>query len=321
MIPLTPRRALLAAATLIPAAAWAQATYPARTVKIVVPFPAGSAPDILGRIIARALQDRFGQPFVIENRAGALGTIGATEVARSRPDGYTLLITTNTTQAANVALVRNLAYDPVRDFAPVIRVVTGPMLLLARPDFPVSDLAGLAAHARSQPQGLSGGFGSAASRVSMAKLQRAMGLNIVPVPYSGIPPAVNDLVGGHIALTFADMPVAVPMVRSGQLRALGVTSPRRVAAMPGIPAIAETFPGFEVLGWIGVVAPAGIPPQALDALTGSLESILGEPGMRARLEAMHVEVAPLGPEAFRTYIGDEIARWLRDAAEAGIEPQ
>lgn len=320
MIPPIPRRAALAAA-LLPVAARAQPAYPARAVKLVVPYPAGSGPDIFGRVVARALQDGLGGSFVVENRAGALGMIGTTEVARSRPDGYTLLITTNTTQAANVALVRNLAYDPVRDFVPVNRVATAPMMLLARPDFPATDLAGLAAHARSRPEGLSGGYGSAASRVSMAKLGRALGVNLVPVPYPGIPPAVNDLVGGHIALTFADLPVAVPMVRSGQLKGLGVTSPRRIAAEPAIPAIAESFPGFEVLGWVGLVAPAGIPAPALAALSGTLDRALREPEMRARLEAMHYEVAPLGPDAFRAYIGEEIARWTRDAAEAGIEPQ
>lgn len=320
-MPALPRRMLLSAAGA--ALAWpamAQ-TYPARPVRIIVAYSAGSGPDQIARLLARALQDALGQPFIVENRPGALGIVGTGEVARSSPDGYTLLLTTNTAQAANVALVKDLPYDPVRDFAPIALLVTAPLMLMVRPDFPVADVKGLAAYAKSRNDGLSAGYGSAASQVSSAKLQRAIGIELVSVPYSAIPLAINDVLGGHVDLAFADMPVAVPQLRSGRLKALGITSHDRVASVPDVPALNETFPGFQVAGWQGLVAPAGTPEAVVTRLSGVLLSLLQQPEMLQRLDGMYQQVQALGPGPFGDFIKAEIGRWSKDVKEAGIEPQ
>ena len=321
------RHALLRRAFLLAAAsagAWparAQPAYPVRTVRLLVPYPAGSGPDQLARLFARPLQEALGQPFIVENRPGALGVVGTSEVARSKPDGYTLLMTTNTTQAADVALVKNLPYDPVRDFAPVALAVTASMILLVRPDMPVTDVAGFVAFAKAKPDGVPGGYGSAASQVSLAKLQRLSGVDVLPIPYPGIPPAVNDLMGGHIALTFADLPVALPLVHSGKLRALGVTADTRLATEPAIPALGQAYPGLEVTGWVGVVAPAGTPDGVVAKLSAALLKILADPDMQQRLTGMGYQITPLPPAAFGDFIKAQIVTWSKDAREAGIEPQ
>lgn len=295
--------------------------YPSRPVKIMVPYPAGSGPDSMARALAQQMQKLWGQSVVVDNRAGALGLIGTTEVARAAPDGYTLLLTTNTTQAANVALVRNLQYDPVKDFAPIARLAVGPMLLLVRADAPYATLADLVRAGQAPGPGLAVGYGSAASQVSAAKVAAAGKLNVVNVPYKGIPPAVTDLLGGQIAFTFADMAVALPLVRSGRARALGVTSIHRLPNEPQIPAIAETWPGFEIIGWIGLVAPAGTPQAALEKLDDVVQRALAQPEFVERLQSMHFLVAPQGPKPFADYIVTEIARWKQDAAAAGLQPE
>lgn len=316
------RRSLFFAAASV--AAWparAQPAYPIRPVHLLVPYPAGSGPDQLARLLARPLQDAFGQPFIVENRPGALGVVGTSEVARSRPDGYTLLMTTNTTQAANVALVKDLPYDPVRDFAPVALTVSAPMILLVRPDTPATDVKSYMAYLKTQPDGLAGAYGSAASQVSLAKLQRLSGVDLVAVPYSGIPPAVNDLMGGHVALTFADLAVALPLVHSGKLRALGVTADAPLSTEPTIPALGQAYPGFEVTGWLGVVAPARTPDAVVAQLSAALQKILAEPDMQQRLIGMNYQVQPLGPAPFGEFIKAQIVKWSKDAQEAGIQPQ
>ncbi len=315
------RRLLLAGAgAAVARPAWAQ-SYPTRPVRIVVAYSAGSGPDQIARLLARALQEVLGRSFIVENRPGALGILGTGEVARSKPDGYTLLLTTNTGQAANVALVKDLPYDPIHDFAPIALLVTAPLMLMVRPDFPATDVKGLAAYAKSHDGGLSAGYGSAASQVSTAKLQRGLGIDLVTVPYSAIPLAINDVLGGHLDLAFADMPVAVPQLRAGRLKALGVTSHDRVASVPDVPALSETFPGFQVAGWQGMVAPAGTPEAVVNRLSDVLLQLLRQPDMLQRLDGMFQQVQPLGPGPFGDFIKAEVARWSKDVADAGIEKQ
>lgn len=295
--------------------------YPNRPVKLVVPYPAGSGPDQLARVLAQVLQSSLGGSVVVDNKAGALGVIGTAEVARSKADGYTLLLTTNTTQAANVALVKNLAYDPVKDFAPVARVTVTPMVLLVNANLPARDLASFVALAKSKPDGFSGGYGSAASLVSMAKLKARGGFGVIDVPYKGIPLAVNDLLGGQIAFTFADLPVGMPQIQGGKLRGIAVTSQKRAANAPDLPAIAELYPGFEVIGWQGVVAPAGTPPEIVKKLADAIAAGVAKPEVHDKLVAMHHGVNVLGPEPFAAFIDSEIRKWTRDAKEAGLEAQ
>ncbi|HTF16211.1 MAG TPA: tripartite tricarboxylate transporter substrate binding protein, partial [Burkholderiales bacterium] len=258
---------LICAIALAGAAAAASAQdYPSHPVKLVVPFPAGAGPDTVARILSQQLHESLGQPFVVENRSGALGALGAAEVARSAPDGYTILITTNTTQAANVALFKKLQYDPAKDFAPIIRLITTSMMLMVRSDFPARNLREFVAHARSAPGGLTAGYGSAGTQVSIAKLKSLGKFSTVDVPYKGVPLAVADTLSGQVSFTFADFAVGLAQIKGGKMKSLGVTSLARTPLAPDIPAIAEELPGFETILWYGLVAPAGTPRNVVNRL-------------------------------------------------------
>ncbi|HEU0081257.1 MAG TPA: tripartite tricarboxylate transporter substrate-binding protein [Bradyrhizobium sp.] len=302
----------------IPQAAAAADDYPKRQIRIVVPFPAGAGPDQVARMLGQHLQDAFGQTVVIENRAGALGSIGAQEVARSSPDGYTLLMGTNTTQAANVAMLKNLPYDPVRDFAPIIRTITTAMVLVVKPDFPAHDLTRFMEYARAHPD-ITAGYGSGASQISIGQLQSRGGLSVIAASYRGVPQAVTDVLAGAIELTFADFSLAIPQMQAGTLRGIGVTSPKRNELTPALPALAEAMPGFEATIWYGLLAPANTPRAVIDKLHAESARFLSMPATREKLASVGVIVSPLGPAEFGDFIRSEITRWTADAKAAGIE--
>jgi tripartite-type tricarboxylate transporter receptor subunit TctC len=294
--------------------------YPQRPVKIIVPFPAGAGPDQVARLLGQHLQEAFGQTVVIENRAGALGSIGAQEVARSAPDGYTLLMGTNTTQASNVAMLKNLAYDPARDFAPIIRTITTAMVLLVKPDFPAKNLAQFMDYARAHPN-MTAGYGSGASQISIGQLQSRGGLSLISASYRGVPQAVTDVMGGAINLAFADFSIALPQLKGGTLRGIGVTSPQRNELIPDLPALAEAMPGFEATIWYGLLAPAGTPEPVINKLYLESEKFLTLPVTREKLASVGVIVSPMRPDEFGAFIRSEIVRWTADTRAAGIEPQ
>src|SRR3954449_8455608 len=227
-------------------------SYPSKPVKLVVPFPAGSATDQVARLIGAQLQEALRQPFIVENKAGAQGGIAAAEVARTAPDGYTLMVTTNTPQAANVSLFKKLNYDPVKDFAPIIRIGTTSFMLMVKPEFPPKNLKDFLAYARSKP-GLSAGYGSAGSQVSLAMLKAMGKLDVVEVPYKGIPQAITDTMGGSLAFTFVDLGNALGQAKGGKLRGLGVTSQKRTSLASDVPAVAEALPGYELIAWFALV--------------------------------------------------------------------
>jgi tripartite-type tricarboxylate transporter receptor subunit TctC len=292
--------------------------YPKRQIKIIVPFPAGAGPDQVARMLGQSLQDAFGQTVVIENRAGALGSIGAQEVARSAPDGYTLLMGTNTTQAANVAMLKNLPYDPAKDFAPIIRAVTTAMVLMVKPDFPATDLAQFLDYARAHPN-MTAGYGSGASQISIGQLQTRGGLSVIAASYRGVPQAVTDVLAGVVDLAFADFSLAIPQMQGGTLRGIGVTSPERNELTPGLPALAEAVPGFEATIWYGLLAPAGTPEPIINKLYAESARFLSLPATKAKLANVGVIVSPMSPVEFNTFIRSEIIRWTADAKAAGIE--
>jgi tripartite-type tricarboxylate transporter receptor subunit TctC len=318
-------RAILLAGLLLtglaaPQSAAAADDYPQRPVKIIVPFPAGAGPDQVARLLGQHLQEAFGQTVVIENRAGALGSIGAQEVARSAPDGYTLLMGTNTTQASNVAMLKNLAYDPARDFAPIIRTITTAMVLLVKPDFPAKNLAQFMDYARAHPN-MTAGYGSGASQISIGQLQSRGGLSLISASYRGVPQAVTDVMGGAINLAFADFSIALPQLKGGTLRGIGVTSPQRNELIPDLPALAEAMPGFEATIWYGLLAPAGTPEPVINKLYLESEKFLTLPATREKLASVGVIVSPMRPDEFGAFIRSEIVRWTADTRAAGIEPQ
>jgi len=295
--------------------------YPTRPVRLVVPFPAGSATDQIARLAGAELQQALGQPFVVENKAGAQGAIAAAEVAKAAPDGYTLMLTTNTPQAANVSLFKKLTYDPVKDFTPITRYGTTSFMLMVRPDSPAKDLKGFIAHARSQPGKLSGGYGSSGSQVSLAMLKQLGKLDIVEVPYKGIPQTITDTMGGSLELTFVDMANAQAQVKGGKLRGLGVTSGKRSALAPDLPAIAEELPGYEIIAWFALVGPAKLPEPIVQRLHEANMKALAKPEVKDKFALVGTDVAPMNPAELGRFIQSEVAHWAKLVKLAGIEPE
>ena len=319
MIPVQ-NRLLAAVLSLVAGLACAQ-SYPNHAVKLVVPYGPGSSPDSVGRIVAQQMQEALRQPVVVANIAGALANVGTAEVARAAPDGYTILVTTNTPHAANVALFKSLPFDPVRDFAPIVRLITTSMVLLVRSDFPASTLPEFIAHAKAKPGGLTAGYGSAATIVSIAKLRSAAGFKTLDVPYKGVPLAITDVLGGQIDFTLGDLAVSMPQINGGKMKGLAVTSPRRTPLAPDLPAIAETFPGFETRIWYGLVAPANTPKAIVAKLHDVVSASLARPEVRDRLAGLGLEPAPMPPDEFAAFIKQEIDKWTREVREAGIQPE
>jgi tripartite-type tricarboxylate transporter receptor subunit TctC len=301
-----------------PQAVAAADDYPNRQIKIIVPFPAGAGPDQVARMLGQYLQDALGQTVLIENRAGALGSIGAQEVARSAPDGYTLLMGTNTTQAANVAMLKSLPYDPARDFAPIIRTITTAMVLVVKPEFPARDLAQFMDYAKTH-KNMTAGYGSGASQISIGQLQSRGGMSVIAASYRGIPQAITDVMGGAIDLAFADFSLAIPQMQGGTLRGIGVTSPKRNELTPNLPALADAMPGFEATIWYGLLAPAGTPEPVINKLYAASNKFLSMPATREKLASVGVIVSTMPPDEFGKFIRSEIVRWTADAKAAGIE--
>jgi len=310
----------LLAALAFSAAALAQA-YPAKPVKLLVPFPAGSATDQVARLAGAELQAALGQPFVVENKPGAQGAIAAAEVAKAAPDGYTLLVTTNTPQAANVSLFKKLAYDPVKDFTPITRYGTIGFMLMVRPDFPAKSLKEFLAHVRGQPGKLSAGYGSSGSHVSLAMLKSMGKLDVLEVPYKGIPQTITDTMGGSLQFTFVDMANALAQAKGGKLRGLAVTSGKRSALAPDLPAIGEELPGYEIIAWFALVGPAKLPEPVVQRLHEANAKALAKPEIREKFAAVGTDVAPLSPAELGKFIQSEIAHWAKLVKLAGIQPE
>src|SRR6478735_8640696 len=269
--------------------------YPNKPIKLIVPFPGGSATDHLARLTGNELQQALGQPVIVENKPGAQGGIAAAEVAKAAPDGYTLMVTTNTPQAANVSLFKKLNYDPVKDFTPITRYGTTSFMLMVRPDFPARTLKEFLSHARSQPGKLSAGYGSAGSQVSVAMLKALGKLDIVEVPYKGIPQTITDTMGGSLQLTFVDMANALAQQKGGKLRGLAVTNGKRSALAPDLPAIAEELPGYEVIAWFALMAPAKLPEAIVQRLHEVNMKALAKPEVKEKFALVGTDVAPMNP--------------------------
>ena len=314
------RWAVTATLVLLSGSLFAQ-PYPTRPVKLIVPFPAGSATDQVARITGSELQAALGQPFIIENKAGAQGAIAAVEVAKSAPDGYTLMVTTNTPHAANPSLFKKLNYDPVKDFSAITRLGTTSFMLMVRPDFAAKDLKQFIAQVRSQPGKLSAGYGSAGSQISLAMLKSLGKLDVVEVPYKGIPQAITDTMGGSLAFTFVDLGNALAQSKGGKLRGLAVTAAKRTPLAPQLPAIAEELPGYEVIAWFGLVAPAKLPQPIVERLNDATTKALAKPEVKEKFGTIGTDVAPLNPAEFSAFIEREVAAWAKLVKLAGIQPE
>jgi tripartite-type tricarboxylate transporter receptor subunit TctC len=315
---------LAAGAAALPAAARiARAqTYPARPVKIISGYPPGGVVDTYARLIGAALSDRLGQQFVVENRPGAGGTIAAEEVAKSPPDGYTLLLTTSA-DAWNATLYDNLNFDVVRDFAPVATISRGPGVLVVNPSVPAQSVPELIAAAKSNPGKItvaSAGVGSAP--YMYWELFRSMtGVDMVHVPYHGGGPAIADLLGGQVQVYFGTFAAAIQYVRAGKLRALAVTSAKRAPVLPDVPALAEFLPGYDASIYVGVAAPRGTPVEIIDTLNQAINLALADPKVTQRIADLGDTPLSLSTAGFTALVADETEKWRKVIRAANIKAE
>jgi tripartite-type tricarboxylate transporter receptor subunit TctC len=285
--------------------------FPTKTVRIVVPFAAGGATDIITRILAQKLTEIWGQSVVVENRGGAAGNIGGAEVAKSAPDGYTLLMTSGSVVTANQHIYKNMGFDPRADLLPITMVASGPQVIVVNPSLPVKTLKELIELAKAKPGVLNYGHAGIGSQTHLAaeNFLSATGLDIKNIPYKGEGPAITDLVAGQLNLATPNMAAAIGFINGGKLRALAVTGKERSPALPDVPTVAETVPGFENTGWFGLMAPARTPQAVIDRIHRDTAKALDTTDIRARFFVQGMFPAPLTPKAFATRIQNETARW------------
>lgn len=306
----------------MPAGAALAQAYPAKPVRMVVPFPAGGATDIVGRLIAQKLSEAWGQQVIVDNRGGAGGTLGSDIAAKSAPDGHTILVATSSTHAIAPSLYAKLPYDPVRDFAPVTLLASATILLAVHPSVPAKNVRELITLGKKQPQALS--FASSGnggiSHLVGEHFKSMSGIQMLHVPYKGDTPALVDLASGQVSLMFGTAVSFLPYVKSGRLNALAVTNPRRSPIVPAVPTVAESgLPGFEALQWFGIFAPAGTSREIVARLNGEIVKILRLPDVRDRLSGLGADVVGNTPEQFAAFQKADTAKWARVVKESGAK--
>ena len=315
-------RALGLLALLVPLLALAQA-YPSKPVRVIVQFPPGGTPDTYGRVMSAELSKLWNQPVVVENRLGAGGTIGTDYVAKSPADGYTLLFAADAPLTITQLLTR-LPYDTVRDFTPIVNVTTGPFVLMAHPSFPPNNLREFIELAKSQPGKIayaSSGLGTQ-QHLSMETVRMAMGLELVHVPYKGFGAALADVLANQVPLVFAHTTASVGLLKSGKVKALGITSLNRSRAFPDVPSFAESgLPGFDIQAWFGFVGPAGMPAEIVRKINADAVAVVRRPDILERMDRDGLDPVGNTPEAFAAQIKADIERWRPIVKAAGIKPE
>jgi tripartite-type tricarboxylate transporter receptor subunit TctC len=300
----------------------AQQSYPTRPVRIIVGFLPGSSQDMLARYMGSKLTERFGQQIVVDNRAGANGIIGADLAAKATPDGHTLLMM-STSHTMNAAVQPRLPFDPVKSFSPVAMLGAGPLVLVANPSVPASNVKALVELARAKPRMITyaaAGTGGI-NHFGGALFARTAGIELTHVPYKGGVPALTDVMSGQVQLMFGTMPLTLPQIRAGKVKALGITSTKRSPQLAEVPTIAEAgVPGYEISTWWGVLAPAAVPPAVVRILNSEMSGIITQPEAQQRLEAEGASPWPMPPAEFARVISTEIEKWRRVAREAHIKP-
>jgi tripartite-type tricarboxylate transporter receptor subunit TctC len=306
------------------AQAGAQPAYPARPVKLIVPYPAGGTTDLLGRLVADQLKSGLGATVVVENKPGAGTTLGAEQVARSEPDGYTLLMATSTTLAINKTLYKKLPYDPVKDFTPVTMTTAYPYIMVVNPKLGVKTLQEFVALAKSKPGELNYGTTGvgAANHLVTELFDSKSKIRMTHIPYRGTALAVTDLLAGQVQMVFADPISALPHIKAGTLIALAVTSKDRSPVAPAVPTISESgYPGFDAIAWHGILAPANTPPAIVNRLNAEIVKALKDPETVGLLETQAMQTVGNSPEAFAVFIKQDIAIWKQVAEQARVELQ
>jgi tripartite-type tricarboxylate transporter receptor subunit TctC len=310
---------MLAAGFAAPAAA---DDYPSRPVTILTPFAAGSATDTAARLVSKYLQEALGQSFVIENRDGAGGMLAAEAVAHAQPDGYTLLLTSNSTHSAAPGLFKRVPYDPIKDFTPIARIGSFPSFIAVTNDLPVKSMEELVAYAKANPGKVTAGYGNSTGRITTEIVKRQLTVDIVPVAYRSNPAAVTDLMAGHIEMGVPDFSTGLAMAKSGKFRPLAVLTKDRDPALPDVPTLdATVMPGFDLLAWTGMFGPAGMPKEIVDKLAAPIEKALAKDDVRQRFRDVGVEVYWIGPDGFSAYVKDELVKWTTLIKAAGIQPE
>ena len=312
-------RALVAALVLLPALAFAQA-YPARPVRIVVPFPAGGATDVVARLLAQELGETWGQSVIVENRAGAGGNIGADAAAHSPPDGYTLLMTSGSIVTANPHMYKSMTFDPAKDLVAITNVATGPQVIAVGASVPAKDLREFIAYAKANPKQVNFGSAGVGTQTHLAgeNFAYAAGIDVTHVPYKGEGPAMTDLIGGQIQMVTPNLGAAIGLIQQGKIRALAVTSPQRNALLPDVPSASELLPGFENAGWFGLMAPTGTPHEVIERVQRDSAKILLSDEFRAKLAQQGMAPVANSPAEFANAIREESARWAKIIKERGL---
>lgn len=302
-------------------AAWAQG-YPAKPVRVIVTFPPGGTPDIYGRVMSAELAKLWNQPVVVENRTGAGGTIGTDFVAKSAPDGYTLLFAADASITIAPHLYSKLPYDPVRDLAPIVNVTAGPFVLMAHPAFPANNVKELIALVHAQPGRISYASSGAGGQqhLAMESIRTMAGnMDMIHIPYKGFGQGIADVLANQVPLIFGGITATIQLVRGGKLKALGVTSPKRARALPDVPAIAETLPGFDIQAWYGFLAPAGTPREIVQKIHADSVAVIRRPDFQERLARDGIEPVGNTPEEFAAQIRADLASWARIVKAAGAK--
>jgi len=306
-----------------PLVSYAQDDYPSKPVRIVVPFPAGGTSDVMGRLIASTLSRTLKKPFVVDNKTGAGGAIGSTEVARATPDGYTLLLSGIGSNAIVHGMSPKPPYESTRDFIQISQLAAGPNVLVVNPDFPARTFEEFISYVKANPKRVSYGVVNAASgHLTSEYLKQTAGLDMVGVPYRGGAPAMMDVIANQIPMMFTNLDGALPHIKAGKLRALAITSARRSALVPDIPTIAESgYPGFTAVSWTGLSAPRGTPQPIIDKLEAAMRTGFSDPETRTNLEAIGLELIAGSSTEYASFMQSEIDRWSEVIQRAGIKAE
>jgi tripartite-type tricarboxylate transporter receptor subunit TctC len=316
-----PRALTLAAGLLAVSAAMSQ-TYPSAPVTMVVPFAAGSGTDAVARIVARKLGERLKQPVLVDNRAGANAQIAAQYVAKAKPDGYTLFMTTNTSHSANPGLILNLKYDPTKDFTPIARVGELPFALVVNKNDPAKSLKGWIDQVKANPGKFSYATPNSTSLVASETIKRIAGLDVLAIPYKSSPQALTDLIGGSVQMYVVDLGSGMGMINAGSVRVLGVTTREPLKSMPDVVPIAKEVPGFDLTSWNGIFGPAGMPAPIVNRINAELQEVLADQEVQKALAQLGFETWPTRtPEEFAKYVADQLTHWGTLIKQAGIRPQ
>lgn len=301
--------------------AWAQ-TYPEKPITLVVPFAAGSGTDAVARQMAQRLSERLKQAVVVDNRAGANAQIGVEYAAKATPDGYTLLLTTATSHSANPFMYKSLRYDPIKDFTPVARLGIMPFVMVVKPNLPVRNMAEFVAYAKQNPGKVSFASPNGTSLLASEALGKMAQLDLINVSYKSAPQAMTDLLAGHLDFYVVDFTLALPQIRAGKVRALGLANNRNSQLLPDVPPLAQTIPGFDLHAWNGIFGPANMPKAIADRLSQEIQAVLAEPELQSKLNGIGFDIMPSRtPEEFRNYVSEQMNDWGRMIKVARIQPE